>query len=160
MKNDKTENQNRVIGMDCHPDTFTAAPVRGSTPATALVEKTFDQVPINRLQNWVVKNTTETDVLVLEASGNSFEIARKLRKLNRTAEVLESTQLGKLKEAHANNDKISAVRIAKAYLAGTAKKVWVPEEKTQQRRDWYHAHGKSVKRTTQMRNRLLSYLSD
>jgi hypothetical protein len=28
--------------------------------------------------------------------------------------------LGKLKEVHANNDKLSAVRIAKAYLAGWA----------------------------------------
>jgi transposase len=68
--------------------------------------------------------------------------------------------LGKLKEAHANNDKISAVRIGKAYLAGTAKTVWVPDPKTQERRDWFHAYRKAVKRTTQMRNRLLSYLSD
>jgi transposase len=65
-----------------------------------------------------------------------------------------------LKEAHANNDKISAVRIGKAYLAGTAKTVWVPDAKTQERRDWFHAHRKAVKRTTQLRNRLLSYLSD
>src|SRR3954470_16068630 len=68
--------------------------------------------------------------------------------------------MGKLKEAHANNDKISAVRIAKAYLAGTAKTVWVPDPKTQERRDWFHAHRKAVKRLTQMRNRLQSYLSD
>ena len=68
--------------------------------------------------------------------------------------------MGKLKEAHANNDKISAVRIGKAYLAGTAKTVWVPDAKTQERRDWFHAHRKAVKRTTQMRNRILSYLSD
>jgi transposase len=74
--------------------------------------------------------------------------------------VLESCQMGKLKDAHANNDKISAVRIGKAYLAGTAKTVWVPDAKTQERRDWFHAHRKAVKRTTQMRNRLLSYLSD
>jgi transposase len=68
--------------------------------------------------------------------------------------------MGKLKEAHANNDKISAVRIAKAYLAGTAKEVWVPDAKTQDRRDWFHAHRKATKRTTQARNSLLSYLSD
>jgi transposase len=160
MDNNKTQIAGRVIGLDCHPDTFTAAPVRGSTPASAQVEKTFDQVPMGRLESWVRKNTTEADVLVLEASGNSFQIARFLRKLNRQAKVLESGFVGKLKEAHANNDKISAVRIAKAYLAGTAKEVWVPDPKTQQRRDWHHAHQKAVKRTTQMRNRLLSYLSD
>jgi transposase len=85
---------------------------------------------------------------------------RRLRHMKRKAEVLESCQMGKLKEAHANNDKISAVRIGKAYLAGTAKVVWVPDDKTQERRDWFHAHRKAVKRTTQMRSRLLSYLSD
>ena len=68
--------------------------------------------------------------------------------------------MGKLKEAHANNDKISAVRIGKAYLAGTAKVVWVPDARTQKRRDWFLAHRKAVKRTTQVRNRLRSYLSD
>jgi transposase len=160
MDMEKNETPIRIIGLDCHPDTFTAAIVRGSTPASAVVEKTFDQVSNDRLESWVKKNTIEQDLLVLEASGNGFQIARILRKLNRTAQVLESCHLGKLKEGHANNDKISAVRIARAYLAGTAKKVWVPDEKTQQRRDWYHAHQKAVKRTTQMRNRVLSYLSD
>jgi hypothetical protein len=98
--------------------------------------------------------------LVLEASGNSFQVVRTLAAGGRKALVLESCQMGKLKEAHANNDKISAVRIAKAYLAGTAKEVWVPDLKTQERRDWFHAHNKAVKRSTQTRNRLLSYLSD
>jgi transposase len=113
-----------------------------------------------QLQSWAQKNTASEDLVVLEASGNSFEVVRSLRAIGRKALVLESCQLGKLKEAHANNDKISAVRIGKAYLAGTAKEVWVPDPKTQEWRDWFHAHKKAVKRTTQMRNRILSYLSD
>lgn len=68
--------------------------------------------------------------------------------------------MGRLKEAHANNDKISAVRIGKAFLAGTAKEVWVPDRKTQEWRDWFHAYTKATKRTTQMQARLRSYLSD
>jgi transposase len=150
----------RVIGLDAHPDTFTAALIRGKTPASALVEKTFNQVPMAQLQKWAQKHTTPQDRFVLEASGNSFEVVRTLAAMGRKALVLESCQMGKLKEAHANNDQISAVRIGKAYLAGTAKTVWVPDPKTQERRDWFHAHRKAVKRTTQMRNRLLSYLSD
>jgi transposase len=73
---------------------------------------------------------------------------------------LESCHLGKLKETHASNDRISAVRIGKAYLAGTAKEVWVPDLKTQERRDLFLTYGKASKRTTQLRNRLKSYLSD
>ena len=134
--------------------------LRGPTPAAAVVEKVFNQVPLARLQSWAQKHTTAQDLIVLEASGNSFQVVRSLAAIGRAAKVLESCQLGKLKEAHANNDKISAVRIGKAYLAGTAKEVWVPDPKTQERRDWFHAYRKAVTRTTQMRLRLGSYLSD
>jgi len=150
----------RVIGLDSHPDSFTAAVLRGQTPAQALVEKVFNKVAISQLQSWAKKHTTAEDLIALESSGNSFQLVRVLAAVQRRAVVLESCQLGKLKEAHASNDRISAVRIAKAYLAGTAKTVWVPDPKTQERRDWFHIHTKATRRTTQVRNRLLSYLSD
>jgi transposase len=150
----------RVIGLDAHPDTFTAALLQGRTPAQAITEKVFNRVPMAQLPNWTKKHTRAEDLIVLEASGNSFQIVRTLAALGRRALVLESCQLGKLKEAHANNDKLSAIRIGKAWLAGTAKVVWVPDPKTQERRDWFHAHRKAVKRATQVRNRLRSYLSD
>ena len=150
----------RIVGIDGHPDSFTAALLRGTTPASAIVEKIFNKVPLERLGSWARKHLEAQDLSVLEASGNSFDIVRTLRAAGFEAKVLESCHLGKLKETHANNDKISAVRIGKGYLAGTAKEVWVPDEKTQERRDWMHAHRKAVKRTTQMRARLKSYLSD
>lgn len=150
----------RVIGLDTHPDTYSAALLQGPTPAAAVLEKLFNRVPMGQLQSWAQKHTTPRDLFVLEASGNSFQVVRTLAAIERQALVLESCQLGRLKEAHANNDKISAVRIGKAYLAGTAKTVWVPDARTQERRDWFHAHRKAVKRTSQMRNRLRSYLSD
>jgi transposase len=158
--NAKLENVQRVVGLDAHPDSFTAALLRGLTPAAAVTEKIFNKVPLSQLRGWAKKHTTEQDLIALEASGNSFQVVRTLAAVQRKALVLESCQMGKLKEAHANNDKISAVRIAKAYLAGTAKEVWVPDTRTQERRDWFHAHRKAVKRTTQMRARLRSYLSD
>ena len=158
--NAETNKVERVIGFDSHPDTFTAALLQGSTPAAAVVQKIFNKVPLSQLQSWAQKQTDPQDLFVLEASGNSFHVVRVLTKVNRKALVLESGHLGKLKEAHANNDKISAVRIGKAYLAGTARTVWVPDLKTQERRDLFHMHRKAVKRTTQLRNRLQSYLSD
>jgi transposase len=159
-KNANEKHAGRVIGFDSHPDSFTAALLQGTTPAAAELEKMFNKVPMGQLQSWAKKHTTPQDLIVLEASGNSFQVVRTLGTIERKALVLESCQMGRLKEAHANNDKISAVRIGKAYLAGTAKTVWVPDAKTQERRDWFHAHRKAVKRTTQMRNRILSYLSD
>ena len=163
MNTDTNANPNpvgRVIGLDAHPDSFTAAIVQGQTPAQALVQKTFNKVPMGQLQSWAKRHLHSEDLVVLEASGNSFNVVRSLEVAGITAYVLESRHVGKLKETHANNDKISAVRIAKAWLAGTAKKVWVPDTQTQERRDLFHAHQKAVKRTTQLRCRLLSYLSD
>jgi transposase len=159
MKN-KANSVERVIGFDTHPDSFTAAILRGPTPAAAVVEKVYNKVPMAQLPSWAQKHTTAQDLIVLEASGNSFQVVRALAAIGRQAKVLESCQMGKLKEAHANNDKISAVRIGKAYLAGTAKEVWVPDPKTQEWRDWFHAYRKAVKRSTQVRARLRSYLSD
>lgn len=150
----------RVIGLDVHPDSFTAAIVSGPTPAAALVEHVSNKVPLGQLRSWAAKHAKPNDLFLLEASGNSFQIVRSLAAIALPALVLESCQMGKLKEAHANNDKLSAVRIAKAYLAGTAKTVWVPDPRTQERRDWFHAHNKAVKRQTQTINRLRSYLSD
>src|SRR3974390_1241375 len=158
--NEATNSVERVIGFASHPDSFTAAILRGPTPAAAVVEKVFNKVPMVQLQDWAKKHITAQDLFVLEASGNSFQVVRTLAAIERQAKVLESCHLGKLKEAHANNDKISAVRIGKAYLAGTAKEVWVPDAKTQERRDWFHAHRKANKRTTQLAARLRSYLSD
>jgi transposase len=158
--NSEQKSVEHIIGLDAHPDSFTAAILSGPTPAAAIVEKTFNKVPLGQLQKWAEKNTSVQDLIVLEASGNSFQVVRMLAAVKRQAKVLESCHLGKLKEAHANNDKISAVRIGKAYLAGTAKEVWVPDEKTQERRDWFHAYRKATKRTTQMHARLRSYLSD
>ncbi len=125
-KNTNSNLAGRVIGFDAHPDTFTAALLQGPTPAAAVLEKTFNRVPMAQLQNWAKKHTTPQDLFVLEASGNSFQVVRTLAAIERKALVLESYQMGKLKEAHANNDKISAVRIGKAYLAGTAKTAGCP----------------------------------
>jgi transposase len=158
--NDKVNAVERVIGLDAHPDSFTAAILRVPTPAAAVVEEVYNKVPMAQLPSWAQKHTTAQDLIVLEASGNSFQVVRTLAAAGRPAKVLESCQLGKLKEAHANNDKLSAVRIGKAYLAGTAKEVWVPDPKTQEWRDWFHAYSKATKRTTQMQARLRSYLSD
>lgn len=126
----------------------------------AVVLQTFNKVPIAQLCSWATRHTLPSDTLVLEASGNTFEVVRRLRTIDRNALVLESAFLGKLKESHANNDRISATRIARAYLCGNAKTVWVPDALTQDRRDWFLAHRKAVKDVTATSNSLSSYLSD
>src|SRR5260370_42302185 len=85
--NEELKSVERVIGFDSHPDSFTAAILRGPTPAAAIVEKMFNKVPMGQLRNWAKKNTTEQDLFVLEASGNSFQVARTSAACERKAKV-------------------------------------------------------------------------
>src|SRR5947208_16833949 len=99
--NNEINSVERVIGLDAHPDTFTAALLRGQTPAQALTEKVFNKVPMRQLPSWAKKHTTANDLFVLEASGNSFHIVRILAAMDRKALVLESGHLVQWKEPHA-----------------------------------------------------------
>ena len=77
--------QRRVIGLDAHPDSFTAAVLNGPTPLAAVTEKVFNQIPLRQLTGWAKRNTTAQDIIVLEASGNSFQIVRTLAAAERKA---------------------------------------------------------------------------
>lgn len=76
--NSNTDSVQRVIGFGSHPDSFTAAILRGPTPAAAIVEKVFNQIPMPQLSAWAKKHTAPADLFVLEASGNSFQVVRAL----------------------------------------------------------------------------------
>ena len=78
----------RVIGLDAHPDTFTAAALQGPTPATAVVQRIFNKVPMAQLQRWATKHTNPEDLIVLEASGNSFQVVRTLARIDQTVRPL------------------------------------------------------------------------
>src|SRR5438067_224977 len=86
--NAETNNVERVIGFDSHPDSFTAAILRGPTPAAAVVEKMFNKLPLSQLQSWAKKHIHPGDLFVLEASGNSFHVVRVLAEVQRQARVL------------------------------------------------------------------------
>src|SRR6266446_4317126 len=135
----------RVIGLDSHPDSFTAAILRGPTPAAALVEKTFNKVPLAQLQNWAKKHTSAQDLFVLEASGNSFQVVRSLAAVERQAKVLESCHLGKLKEAHATKRTTQLSARLRSYLSDNGvrlkkatrlTKVGEVEEQIRKARSW------------------------
>ena len=73
---DQMKDVERVIGFDAHPDSFTSAALHGRTPAEAWTEKVFNKVPLGQLKSWARKHTTPKDLIVLEASGNSFHLVR------------------------------------------------------------------------------------
>ena len=91
----------RIIALDMHPDVFCAAALEGSDPATAKTVWIIDRLPTLQIRKWAKKKLLTTDTVVLEASGNSFEIVAILKQLGIRTIVLESQQAGKIR----NNDR-------------------------------------------------------
>ena len=148
-----------TVGLDVHPDSITAAIVIGEKPSEAVVDKVSNAVKIDDMERWFDKNVPPGNVVVLEASGNSFQVYSRLLAVGYRVIVLESSQVGKISKSYCNTDKISAVRIAKAYLTGLSDEVWVPDPVTRERREVFAAYQQATKDCTRHNNRIKSLLN-
>ena len=151
--------QGKIIGLDCHPDTFTAAVFVGQTPHDARKVGSREDLGLQALLGWAAKEFGPQDLFLLEAGSNSFELCRRLHALGLRAVVLESCHVGKHAKTYADNDKMAAARIALVYLAGNAPCVWVPDERSRQRGELLHAYRKAVEDHTAAGNSLRAYLN-
>lgn len=149
----------RIIGLDCHPDTFTAAVFKGSTPHDAVKLQTRPDMSLQKLLDWAANEFTKEDLFLMEAGSNSFEIHRRLLDLGLRAVVMESCHVGKHAKTYADNDKMAAARIALVYLQGNAPCVWIPDSATRERRELLHVYQKAVADHTAASNALKGYLN-
>jgi transposase len=149
----------RVISVDCHPDTFTAAVYKGQTPHDARKIESRVDMTLKVLLAWAEAEFTSEDIFLLEASGNSFAVCDALRKLGLRAVVLESQHVGKHAKIYADNDRMAAERIALVYFAGKAPAVWVPDACTRERRELMHVHRNATNDHTAATNTLKEYLN-
>jgi transposase len=151
---------NRIIGLDLHPDVFAAAALSGANPLDARTEWVHDRQETARLETWAKKHLVAGDTVVMEASGNSFEVAHRLHGCGVTAIVLESAQASHIRHNFCNDDRHSAVKLARVYLSGLAKTVWQPDAVTRERREVFFAHRNAVKDTTRCRSRIRSFANE
>lgn len=149
----------RVIGLDLHPDVFSAAALNGRDPATAQVEQSWDRRATGELAGWA-RRLRNGDLVVLEAGGNTFTAAERLRAAGVRVVVLESQRAGQIRTTYCANDRLDAVKLARIYLSGLARTVWQPDAQTRERREVLHCYRTAVVTATRTRNRLKSFLSD
>src|SRR5438128_5904256 len=138
----------RVVGLDVHPDSFAAAVVEGSDSASARVLSSSTRVELKGMEQWALRHSGQGDVLVMEASGNAFVVAKRLRVLGRNVEILDSHRAGKVGKVYCANDRINAVKIARIYLSGLSPIVWQPDGQTLERREVFSAYQAVVKEAT------------
>ena len=108
----------RAVGLDVHPDTFAAAIMHGRDPLNARVQHSVTRQPLDALCAWARRHTTEEDLLVLEASANTFAVAERLTAIGRQVFILESHRAGQIGKSYLANDRNDAAKIARIYLMG------------------------------------------
>lgn len=150
----------KIIALDCHPDTFTAAVFVGRTPHDARKIGSRENLSLQALLEWAAREITPRDIVLLEAGSNSFELCKRLGELGLKTCVLESSHVGRHAKIYADNDKMAAARIALVYLAGNAPCVWVPDERSRQRRELLHAYRKAVANHVAATHSLKGYLNE
>lgn len=150
----------RVVGLDVHPDSFAGAILEGSDPWRARVVRTSTRVALAELEEWAARQTSPEDVLVLEASGNAFAVAERLRALGREVKVLESHRAGKVGQSYCATDRVDAIKIARIYLSALSPIVWQPDAPTRERREVFSAYQGVVKEAVRLQQQLKSMLNE
>lgn len=155
-----SKEKGRVVGLDVHPDSFAGAVMEGNDPGSAQVVSTATRVELKQLEQWALRHTRKEDTLVLEASGNAFAVATRLRAIGRRAEILDSHRAGKVGKVYCANDRVDAVKIARIYLSALSPIVWQPDEKTLERREVFSAYQGVVKESTRAKQQLRAMLNE
>lgn len=150
----------RVIGLDVHPDSFAGAILEGKDPWKAQVVSTSTRVPLAEMEQWAQRHTSRRDLLVLEASGNAFCVAERLRAMKRKVVILDSHRTGKVGKSYCATDRVDAIKIGRIYLSALSPVVWQPDAKTRERREVFSAYQGVVKEAMRLKQQIKSMLNE
>lgn len=151
----------RVIGLDAHPYLFSAGALAGSDAREARQEWVVDRVDLKELEPVLKKRTQPGDIVVLEASGNSFHIAERLQVMGLKPVVIGSAAVARVGSTYCATDKVDAIKLARVYLSGLAmrEEVWIPDAQATERRELFFLHRNAVRDAVRARNRVWAFLN-
>lgn len=149
------------VGIDLHPDIFDAVELRqGKRAKDATVTSRYSEVPTGDIASWATSHLDpQKHLLIIEATTNTFDVVGSLLDAGFSSVVVDTTQTDKVAEAFIDDDQMAAERIARCYLTGFAKVVWVPDEQTIARRQLLHAYNGAVTDRVRANNELKSFLT-
>jgi transposase len=156
----RSNEEERIVGLDVHPDSFAGAILEGRDPWAARVVSTSTRVALPLLEKWALRHTRESDTLVMEASGNAFAVAERLRGLKRKVAILDSHSAGKVGKTYCATDRLDAIKIARIYLSALSPVVWQPDAQTRERREVFSAYQAVVKEGTRLKQQIKSMLNE
>ena len=156
---EETNQDNEVIGMDAHSRKLSLCHMRRA--GGKLVKVKTVATTLEALESTYARQMPPGALTVLEASGNSFSIVRRLNAIGRRAKVLNSDVLSGLSREDRVNDRIDAENLARVYLnrIDGLREVFTPSEAGVEMRETLFAYRDARKDTTRAANRIWAFCS-
>jgi transposase len=144
----------RFVGLDVHKHYLVATAVDADKNEVMPLRR----VPLVQLDDWVRKNLTPQDAVVLEMTTNTWQLYDDLAPHVHSVTVVHPPHVALITRAHVMTDKIAARTLARLHAAGLLPSVWVPPADVRDHRALVAQRSKMIRLATQARNRLHAVL--
>lgn len=144
----------RYIGLDVHKHYLIAV---GVTPDRKRVLGP-KRVELQHLERWIAKTLTAQDAVVLEMTGNTYQLYDELQPHVHSVTVVHPPHVKLITAMPVMNDKIAAGQLAELHAAGLLRGIWIPPQEVRELRALIAQRSKMVKLATQAKNRLHAVL--
>ena len=148
-----------LVGMDAHTRVLSLCVAEWRHGSDPEVKARFPNVMLEDMERVYERRIPRDAVTLVESSGNTRVIVRRLEAIGRSAVVLNSDILGSISEKDRVNDRIDAEKLAYAYARGNSsgKTVWIPSEEYAGYRDLISGYLRSSRDTTRTSNRIWAF---
>jgi transposase len=144
----------RYVGLDVHKHYAVAAGVDERQQLVLNARR----IPLAELVRWATKTLQPTDIVVLEAMWNTWELYDQLTPLVAAVVVANPARTSRMKEPGVKTDAGDALFLARLLASGMLPTVWVPPVATRELRALVSHRQRLVAQRTRARNRLHSNL--
>src|SRR4051795_4264140 len=142
----------RAIGLDVHRDFCEVAIAEaGEVRSVGRVAARPEALEL------FAQSLTADDQVVLEVTGNAWEIARIIESHVRRVIVVSPSDTG-IRQARAKTDRLDARTLAKLLAAGSLDSVWMPDERTRAMRRRLARRSQLVRARTRAKNEIHAIL--
>ena len=151
--------QGKIIVLDCDPDTSTAAVFVGQTPHDARKVGSRENLGLQALLGWAARSSGRRISSCWKPVPTASSSARGCTPWACARWFWRAATSASTPRPMPTMNKMAAAPIALVYLAGNAPCVWVPDERSRQRRELLHAYRKAVEDHTAAGNSLRAFLN-
>jgi len=144
--------EQRYLGLDVHKKYIMVAAVNAQQEVLIKPRK----IATERFWKWAAANLRATDVVALEASGDTWYFYDRLAAMVKAVKVANAGQIDQIGATRTKTDKRDALTLAKRLAAKLLPTVWVPPEHVRELRSLMAHRRRLVREHVAEQNRLQS----